>query len=669
MSGAILCLMNAPLIPCTLDVSPRLSMEEHTEDTKISTDINISSESQDSFDERTKGIGLLIKAADKNMSLLEAVNQSSSSNISLASVSSSKPTMSKTKDPPKPANAIPKNVYRPGQLPGRTKTQLQEFRASLGVPNVGEKAVSSVTDKVLAVTVDPSLILDSDAPKKRGRGRPRKHPAPFKRKVNKSYSYLKKKTKIFPVRVESKDKGAEIEALEKIDSYSMALEMGYSDPHMKSNSDSQCSKDPASDPEEEEVSKKTISPVENIQQVIDYMINCGCACLLSLSVQDIALHRFKLTTMERQPRDFFIMGLLCSSVVSSTKTTTNHIRQRNTYHYRFRNIRICQVCFLFVNNIREKYMKRLKKHFLENGPEFRTHGNQGRKPHNALRTDDVSDVVDFILKYAAIQGVPAPRPPKNAKARRVVRLPSTDTFTSVYKQYKELCNHTGKKELGLTSFKKIWNSQVGHVKVSQKNSPKDGSSCAQASMSGIPGKDDALKRETARKKKETEKGEKRQRKVRDMPLKKARLNPQNQEDSMQPPQPVSLPFDLNAVDMPQTPIMSFSMYLNEGAGNVETPFQHNMLMPHSSMPHPHHHVPQGGMPHPPHPHLDNGTPSSSPRPHMQSMPSALPPPSAHPLTAHTSGPGNLPQRNFPIPGQPFLPSSQAGLHSHQWYMQ
>ena len=347
----------------------------------------------------TDKFGDIIKAKDPNVNPVVVVTSTCTSTCHSQIPNSAASLNSMTKVKCAEKSAVLDNVYRPGQLPGRTKKQLNQFRASLGASVNISKHTASMMDNVVASTLD-SLIFSTDLVKNKAKGLKRNN-TPLKRKVSKSQSQYLKKKKMFPVPVETVDKSSDVEALEKINAYSMALEMGYSEPNVKivcDNSSKQIHKDMLSDLEEEDVGKKALSPVENIQQVIEYMINCTCACLTPLSVQDIASHRLKLTTMEHQNRDYFIMGLLCSSFVSTTKANTNHVRQRHYYQYRFQNIRICQVCFLFVNNVREKYIKRLKKHFLEEGPELRANENQCRKPHNALNTEEVTDVIDFILK-------------------------------------------------------------------------------------------------------------------------------------------------------------------------------------------------------------------------------------------------------------------------------
>ncbi|XP_005097390.1 uncharacterized protein LOC101862793 isoform X3 [Aplysia californica] len=535
---------------------------------------------------------------------------------------------------------------------------------------------------------DSLKISDPPVPIKR-RGRPRKG-MPVKRKIIKSLpqSHPKKKRKreTFPIRLDLKHRGPEREVLESLDALSLAVEMGYANPHEQTGdvSEKDSTQEQRSGQDGEVVVKK-ISAVENIQQVIDYKKTCSCVCLMPLQVRDIASHRLKISVLDRQQRDFFIMGLFCSSAIPSSNSRVVD-RQVHRYNYRFLNSRVCQPCFLFVNNIGDNYMKAIKKHYIAYGVKSRTHGNIGRKPRTALasREDDVSDVVDFVTKYAMLQGIPAPRPPKNSKSKRVIRLPPTDTFASVYKQYKELCSDSGKKQLGLTSFKKIWHEKVGHVKVASNYSKGSGkettptatvfppppqvttqSSSKDMMAMPIPSQDKVEhKRYMKGKTKMTM-------------SKYASPHPQSYGDIPQQTPQMNLPFELSSgAEMPQAPVVSFCMYLNENpvssSESSSSSWQHDLLMPHHShhhshsMSHSHAHIPQGSAPHP-----NASVNVSRASETSRQVASTLPSTSSEGLGSgfmHNAPVGipSAPRPSLGLSGQTFLPLQSSGLPGHQW---
>ncbi|XP_005097389.1 uncharacterized protein LOC101862793 isoform X2 [Aplysia californica] len=465
--------------------------------------------------------------------------------------------------------------------------------------------------------VTPAPTISAPSPPKKGRGRPRK-PDSMKRKSQGDGPVRKKATPLSaPTPIDCPERVAEIMALEKVDAVTLALEMGYTNPYEKigGGGGDKDGKDKDSEHDDEEGSKK-ISPVENIQQVLDYRKSSGCACLSALTLQDVAAHRLEIASLDRQSRDFFIMGLFRGAAVPTTITTRNSDRQRYRFNYRLLNTRICQVCFLFVNNIGAKYMKNLKKHFNEMGVRSRTHGNQGRKPHHALRSDDVENVADFIIKYGTIHGAPGKAPKgktKKTKAKGVIRLPAAHTFTSVYKEYKELCEHTGKRGIAASTFRKIWSSHAPHIKVVQHSTNKESpptpkwhskkaaaaaavTASTSSTAASTSASDSNITTNTATiattestgtddpslKTQEEEEIVKRMMKSQMKDLEDgtaAEPSPPAPAVEEVPSVPVSLPFDFGSVDMPQTPMMPLSMYLTESPGNADTSWQQNMMLP------------------------------------------------------------------------------------------
>ncbi|BFY97503.1 hypothetical protein BsWGS_00543 [Bradybaena similaris] len=246
-----------------------------------------------------------------------------------------------------------------------------------------------------------------------------------------------------------------------ISAAALAVQLGFEKPHepitLKSTGNDK----------DEEVTKQS-NPVEIIQQLLDYQKSCKCTCLANLNMRDLASHRMEITLLDRQSRDFFIMGLLRCGAVAVKGAGHRGSHTRNRYSYRLMNTRICQCCFLAVNNIGGKYLKNLKKHFAKHGVTFRLHGNHGRKPHHAINSSDITDVVEFVKRYASTHGVPAARRPKSSRAVHIMRLPLSDNVTSIHKKYKEFYEHSGKRAVALTSFRKIWSDYLPHIKLTFK---------------------------------------------------------------------------------------------------------------------------------------------------------------------------------------------------------
>ncbi|XP_059166895.1 uncharacterized protein LOC131949139 isoform X2 [Physella acuta] len=248
---------------------------------------------------------------------------------------------------------------------------------------------------------------------------------------------------------------------EELTALTLAVSIGYENPYQKLLMGG--SKD--------QETTKYVTPVEIIQQLLDYKKSGKCSCLDNLCIQDIAAHRIEVTLLDRHSRDVFIMGMLRCAVFSKKEKKAGGSRSCNRFNYRILNTKICHACFLHVNNIRGKYMKNLKKHFSTHGVTSRVHGNIGRKPYHAITSVDINDAVDFINSYASTYGTPSPKAPKNVRAKRVIRLPTAVTIRSVHKLYKEHCVQTGKRDVAMASFRRIWNQHTAHVKLSVNDSP------------------------------------------------------------------------------------------------------------------------------------------------------------------------------------------------------
>lgn len=174
--------------------------------------------------------------------------------------------------------------------------------------------------------------------------------------------------------------------IEELTALTLAVSIGYENPYQKLIMGG--SKD--------QETTKYVTPVEIIQQLLDYKKSGKCSCLHNLSIQDIAAHRIEVTMLDRHSRDVFIMGMLRCAVFSKKEKKADGSRSCNRFNYRILNTKICHACFLHVNNIRGKYMKNLKKHFSTHGLTSRVHGNIGRKPYHAITSVDINDAVDFI---------------------------------------------------------------------------------------------------------------------------------------------------------------------------------------------------------------------------------------------------------------------------------
>ena len=108
------------------------------------------------------------------------------------------------------------------------------------------------------------------------------------------------------------------------------------------------------------------------------------------------------------------------------------IRRQVTFQYAYKGQPICREMFLFLHGISRTRLFNLVKHFCTNGVVLCTHGNKGILPKHAMKFDEITQVVDFIKRYADIHAVLLPgRLPKHHDYH-VMKLPPDVSKAIVY---------------------------------------------------------------------------------------------------------------------------------------------------------------------------------------------------------------------------------------------
>ena len=77
---------------------------------------------------------------------------------------------------------------------------------------------------------------------------------------------------------------------------------------------------------------------------------------------------------------------------------------------------VCRAAFLVMFDIGKSVLEALVKHYHQNGPVSRVHGNKGKKPAHALSFPDVERVVRFIVCTDDDEGLPQPAAPRGGTA-------------------------------------------------------------------------------------------------------------------------------------------------------------------------------------------------------------------------------------------------------------
>ena len=139
--------------------------------------------------------------------------------------------------------------------------------------------------------------------------------------------------------------------------------------------------------------------------------------------------------LEKAEQDLIVLGLLDASRYSAETTTHGLKQKKQWFRYTYAGQEICAGAFRTIYGIGSKVFDNLKKHLDKCGPVPRTHGNQGRKPKNALCYEEVLHVVQFVKNYTDQVGIPYPAPLHSKKGTPPIFLPASDTITSIHKRY------------------------------------------------------------------------------------------------------------------------------------------------------------------------------------------------------------------------------------------
>uniref|UniRef100_A0A7M5WUX8 DUF7869 domain-containing protein n=1 Tax=Clytia hemisphaerica TaxID=252671 RepID=A0A7M5WUX8_9CNID len=163
--------------------------------------------------------------------------------------------------------------------------------------------------------------------------------------------------------------------------------------------------------------------------------------------------------LEDKERDMAIMGFLF----------TQKPKTGDKIQFSIRGVHVCRKTFLFLYTVSKTLYSAICKHFDENGPTPRVHGNSKRLPHNVIDLVSTERARNFIENYALANAISLPgRVPNYRDSDAILLLiPSFETKESVYKQYKELCIENNFDFLGLSSFGHLWKTQLPNILITK----------------------------------------------------------------------------------------------------------------------------------------------------------------------------------------------------------
>lgn len=203
--------------------------------------------------------------------------------------------------------------------------------------------------------------------------------------------------------------------------------------------------------------------------VLKQMEETGCCnkkCIKSFDTEEILKWNLDSKALDYSTDgvnhlDMIILGqirALCRShneVKTGIRSLKQKVRQRQRIIYKLTGVDVCEKLFLFANGIKTKRFKRIMKHYKDQGLVMLTHKNYKSTPKHTITQDDVEHVISFIRNHAENSALFMPG--RLGNHRNIAKLlPSSDTRQDLFQKYKEVAELSGKRVLGLTSFKEIW---------------------------------------------------------------------------------------------------------------------------------------------------------------------------------------------------------------------
>ena len=173
-------------------------------------------------------------------------------------------------------------------------------------------------------------------------------------------------------------------------------------------------------------------------------LNQGLPCSTAFDPEDLVDARMQYCQpwMSKEERDIAVLAKIESGIHLDDQTLgwkkKRADRKVSRVEYLFRGRPLCLKNFLTLHNIGESQYYKLKKHYITNGVESRTHGSTKKSPRNALAYSDIQNIVQFIVNYAETHAITLPgRTPRHWKADTAL-LPTSTTKRVVYDAYKKV---------------------------------------------------------------------------------------------------------------------------------------------------------------------------------------------------------------------------------------
>lgn len=123
---------------------------------------------------------------------------------------------------------------------------------------------------------------------------------------------------------------------------------------------------------------------------------CQGVCFKGLQAESVYRHRLNIAELTKQEHDMYLMGVTMAVLSNRSETNRHKERIRQRAVYVFQGKRVCLDAFIYLENVTQYHLKRIRRHVMVSGVTPRIHGNFRKKPHNALSLDAYLHAENFV---------------------------------------------------------------------------------------------------------------------------------------------------------------------------------------------------------------------------------------------------------------------------------
>lgn len=202
------------------------------------------------------------------------------------------------------------------------------------------------------------------------------------------------------------------------------------------------------------------SSASEVSQRLASGCECQGACFNGLQAESVYRHRLNIAELTKQEHDMYLMGVTMACLSNRTETNRHKERIRQRAVYVFQGKRVCLDAFIYLENVTQYHLKRIRRHVMVNGVTPRVHGNVRKKPHNALSLDLYKFAENFVKSELAQHTNDL------NKSCIVVNVPRI----SLYQKFRTNCTFDGKL-MSYSTFRHFLKKQFPNVRFAVNRPP------------------------------------------------------------------------------------------------------------------------------------------------------------------------------------------------------